>query len=74
MDGEHSLTQLVAEQLQGKTPLVSVYGAAMGQQAGGLVDGDEMVVSVNDFEGILRHEPEPNTRSGAQLHGVVRVI
>jgi hypothetical protein len=54
VQGMHALPDLVAQQLHGEARFVAVDVAAMDQQAGGLVDGDEEVVAVEDVEHAAR--------------------
>ncbi len=46
----HAAADLVAQQLHGKARLVAVDVAAVYQQAGRLVDGDQMIVAVKNVE------------------------
>jgi len=46
----HAAADLVAQQLHGEARLVTVDVAAMDKQAGRLVDGDEIIVAVEDVE------------------------
>ena len=52
----HAPPDLVAQQLHGKARFVAVDVAAMDQQAGGFVDGDEAVVAVEDVEHVAQVE------------------
>ena len=48
MHGLHAAADLVAQQLHGEARFVAVDVAAMDEQAGRLVDGDQVFVAVQD--------------------------
>jgi hypothetical protein len=52
----HPSADLVAQQLHGEARFVAVDVAAMDQQAGRLVDGDQAVVAVEDVEHAVQVE------------------
>jgi hypothetical protein len=48
MQGVNMLAQLVAQLLHGKTGLVLIDRAAVHQQTTGLVDGNQVIILIND--------------------------
>ena len=73
MQGMHPPADLVAQQLHGEARFMAVDVAAVHQQSGGLVDGDQAVVAVENVEHVAQAADEMEKVGRTKLPDLCRI-